>query len=299
MPAVIVTWGLGPPATALVSAPPMTAVVVRFSMSVVVMTVLLVVSGKRPRFLRSRLALPAGLLFGLNNAAFFFSVQHASIAVVSVIFALQPAVVLLCAGRFLDEVPTRWHLCWTAVAIAGTGAVVAGEDPQIGGDVLGIALAALAMLALTGYHVISRLARSRTEQPVDAVQWMADVTLVAWIALIPTWLATTSPGSLLDLTTRDLALVAFIAIVVGVVGHTLMSWIHKSMPANRSAVYLLLFNVVAVLVGWLVNDQPLTVPQVIGGAVVLVGAGAVAARPPRSASVTAVNTIVDSGPVGP
>lgn len=283
MPAVIVTWGLGPPVTALVSAPPMTAVVVRFAMSVVAMTALLAISKRGVYRFRSRLAVPAGLMFGLNNAAFFFSVQHAPIAVVSVIFAMQPAVVLICAGRLLGEVPTRWHLGWTAVAIAGTAAVVAGDDARIGGDLVGIALAALAMAALSGYHLISRMARSHAERPVDALEWMADVTLVAWVALVPTWLATTPTRSILDLDARNLALVAFIAIVVGVVGHSLMSWIHKSLPANRSAVYLLLYNLVAVVVAWRVNHQSLTAPQIIGGAVVLAAAIAVAARASRDA----------------
>jgi probable blue pigment (indigoidine) exporter len=278
MPVVILTWGLGPPATKLIAAPPMAAIIMRFGLSSVVLVGIALATGRRSWRMRSPWLAPAGVMFGLNNAAFFFAVQHASIAVVSVIFALQPALVLLIAGPILEERPGVWHVAWTIVAIGGAALVVSGEHHGVHSDLAGIALAAVAMAALSGYHVLTRLVR--TIDPVDPVDWMVGVTVIAWVALLPVAVMTTTPTEYQRMSLRDLILIAFIAVVVGVLGHTLLSWIHRGMPANRSAVYLLLFNVVAVFCGWVVNDEPLTWTQGLGIGIVLVGAIAVASRPP-------------------
>lgn len=276
LPVVIVTWGLGPPATKLIGGAPMAAVIVRFGLSSIALATLACATRRRPWRIRNRWVIPAGLAFGLNNAVFFFAVQHASIAVVSVIFALQPAVVLLAAGPILGEHPTTWHLLWTVVAICGTGLVVVGADARVSTDGVGILLASLAMVALSAYHVITKLAGSR--DPIDPLEWMTAVTAVAWLGLTPVALATTRVDDYTALDGIDLALIAFVALVVGVLGHTLMSWVHRGMPANRSAVYLMLFNVVAVVAGWLVNEQPLSPTQLLGMTVVLVSVGAITAR---------------------
>ena len=49
----------------------------------------------------------AGVLFGINLVFVFSALQHASVAVIAVIQALQPGVVLLVAGRWLGERATR------------------------------------------------------------------------------------------------------------------------------------------------------------------------------------------------
>jgi drug/metabolite transporter (DMT)-like permease len=278
LPLVVVSWGLGPPFTKLITAPPLAAVTVRFWLSVLAMLALTYGSGRHPGMRLLVRAAPTGLLFGLNNLAFFFAVQHASIAVVSVVFALQPAVVLVVAGRALGERPTSWHLAWTVVGIAGAILVIAGPSSGVHTSTLGVLLACLSMAALSAYHVINRAVRSGG--PVDPVEWMLGATLFAALGITPVALIASRPPDYGEISTADLGYIAFVAIVVGVVGHTTMSWVHKYVPAGRSALYLLSFNVVAVVVAWFVNSQPLTSIQILGGLVVLLSAGAVALRKP-------------------
>jgi drug/metabolite transporter (DMT)-like permease len=78
-----------------------------------------------------------------------------------------------------------------------------------------------------------------------------------------------------------------VAGVVGIVGHTLMSWAHRFVAAARSSLILLGMNVVAIAAAWPLHDEPVTLLQALGGVVVL---GAVAAVVSRPASVQLVPT---------
>jgi drug/metabolite transporter (DMT)-like permease len=76
-----------------------------------------------------------------------------------------------------------------------------------------------------------------------------------------------------------------VSIVVGIVGHTMMSWAHRFIPAGRSSLILLAMNVVAIVAAWPIHDEPVTWIQAAGFVVVL---GAVAAVISRPASIVVV-----------
>lgn len=275
--AVVLLWGLGPPVTKLVSAPPLVGAALRFWISVPVLW-LAVVALRRPMTRQVLLrTVVAGLLFAGNQALIFAAVQHTSVAVISVMLALQPGVVLLVAGPLLGERATAWHVLWTVVGIAGVALVVLGGDPEVTGSVLGVVLAVGTMLAFTSYYVLTRLVRSRTT--VDSLQWMAGTTLVAALAITPVAVLASDGDGLRQVGGTDWLYLAFVAIVVGVLGHTVMSWSHRYIAASRSSLVLLTMHVVAVAAAWPINGEALTWPQLVGGAVVLASVGAVVARP--------------------
>ena len=73
------------------------------------------------------------------------------------------------------------------------------------------------------------------------------------------------------------------AIAVGGVGHIMMSWSHKFIPASLSSLSLRAGHVVAIAAAWPLHDEPVTLPQVLGAV------GAVVSRP---ATVTPVEPLV-------
>jgi drug/metabolite transporter (DMT)-like permease len=77
----------------------------------------------------------------------------------------------------------------------------------------------------------------------------------------------------------DWLYLAFLAIVVGIVGHVMMSWIHRYVGASRSSLVLLLMNVVSVGAAWPINGERISLVQVLGGLVVLGAVAAVVSRP--------------------
>jgi probable blue pigment (indigoidine) exporter len=197
--------------------------------------------------------------------------------VIAVIQALQPGVVLLVAGRWLGEQATRWHVVWTVVGVGGVAVVILGGDKEVRGDPLGFVFALASMLTFTAYYLINRRVRSTTA--IDPVQWMAGVTLFAGLAITPVALVTSSVADYRQLAGMDWLYLGFIAGAVGIVGHTLMSWVHKFATASRSSLYLLAMNIVAIGVAWPMHDEPVTLLQVAGGAIVLGAVAAVITRP--------------------
>ena len=294
MAAVVVIWGLGPPVTKLISAPPLVGVSMRFWISIPLVWAITYAMGGRvtTRVLRSTAA--AGVLFGVNLAFVFAALHHASVAVLAVIATLQPGIVLLVAGRWLGEVPTRWHIGWTAVGVLGVAVAILGGDPEVRGSVLGIVFGVASMLTFTAYYLINRRARSTTA--ITPMEWMCGVTLFAGLFITPIALLTSSADDYRRLAGADWLYLLFVAVVVGIVGHTMMSWAHRFIPAARSSLFLLAMNVVAIAAAWPIHDEPVTPVQALGGVVVLGAVAAVLSRPASVRVVGVPHAVAPSAP---
>ena len=291
MAAVVVIWGLGPPVTKLISAPSLVAVSMRFWISVpLVWAVMYATGGRVTKEVLRRTAL-AGALFGVNLAFVFAALHHSSVAVLAVIQTLQPGVVLLVAGKWLGERATGWHISWTAVGVLGVVVAILGGKPEVRGDAVGIVFGVGSMLTFTAYYLLNRRARSMT--PIRPMEWMAGVTLFAGLFITPIALATSSVDDYRQVAGADWLYLLFVAVIVGIVGHTLMSWAHRFIPAARSSLILLAMNVVAIAAAWPIHDEPVTLLQAAGGVVVLLAVAAVLSRP-ASVQVVAVRP---DGPV--
>lgn len=282
MASVVVIWGLGPPVTKLISAPPLVGASVRFWLATPLIWGLMYATGRRATLATLRHTALPGALFGLNMIGVFAALQHASVAVLAVIQALQPGVVLLIAGPLLGERATRWHVAWTLVGVVGVSVVVLGGSPEVHTDAIGILLALWSLMTFTLYYLLNRRARSTTS--IDPLAWMAGVTLFAGLTITPIAVALSDASDYRQLAGVDWLYLAFVGGVVGIVGHTMMSWAHRFIAASRSSLYLLAMNVVAISAAWPLHDEPITPLQAVGGVVVL---GAVAAVLSRPASVRA------------
>ncbi|MDQ1425894.1 MAG: hypothetical protein QOD72_3392 [Acidimicrobiaceae bacterium] len=283
MALIVVIWGLGPPITKLITAPPLVSVSMRFWLSTPIVWAIAFATGRRISWHVLRKTALAGALFGVNLAFVFSALHHSSVAVLAVIQTLQPGVVLVVAGRWMGERATPWHVTWTAVGVLGVVVAIFGGNPEVRGDLIGVVFGGASMLTFTAYYLINRRVRSTTV--IDPIQWMAGVTLFACITITPIALATSSVDDYRQLAGVDWLYLAFVAGVVGIVGHTMMSWAHKFIPAARSSLFLLAMNVVAIGAAWPIHHEPVTPVQAIGGVIVL---GAVAAVISRPASVRVI-----------
>lgn len=279
---IILIWGLGPPVSKLITAPPLVIASVRFWVSVPVLFALTYLTGHRVTIQTLRHTWLAGALFGMNMVFVFIALQHASVAVLSMLMALQPGVVLIVAGRWLGERPTPWHIGWTLVGIVGVCIVVLGNSPEVDMDALGLFAGAVSLLSFTGYYLRNRVVR--TTASVHPLEWMCGSTLFSAVAVTAFALAFTRPADYRLLGGADWLHLAYVAGVVGIFSHTLMSWVHKYIPASRSSLYLLGMTLVAVAAAWPINGEPVTLQQVLGGLVVLGAVAAVVSRPAAPAS---------------
>ena len=281
MAVIILFWGLGPPVSKLITAPSVIAVLYRFWLSVPVLYLLAKFTGHQLSMDTIKRTAFAGAAFGINLVFVFLTINEAAIAVLSVIAALQPGMILLIAGRYLGERPTAWHVLWTVVGVGGTVVVVLGGGKAFEVSGLAIIYALISQLFFTFYFVETKRVRSRVQ--IDSIEWMAGVTLFAALTVTPWALLTSEREDYLAVGGLDWLWLAFIIIFTGGLGHVLMAWVTKYIDASRSSLYLLSMNIVAIGAAWLIHDEPLSPLQLLGGAVVFAAVGAVVSRPSQPA----------------
>ncbi len=279
---IIIFWGLGPPVSKLITAPSVIAVLYRFWLSVPVLYVMTLATGHRLSMATIKRTVFAGAAFGINLVFVFLTINEAAIAVLSVIAALQPGMILLVAGRFLGEKATPWHILWTVVGVGGTVVVVLGGGRSFEVTGLAIIYSVVSQLFFTFYFVETKRVRSRYQ--IDSIEWMAGVTLFAALTVTPWALISSDRSDYFAVNGLDWVWLAFIIIFTGGLGHVLMAWVLKYIDASRSSLYLLSMNIVAIGAAWLIHDEPLSMVQLAGGAIVFAAVGAVVSRPAEPAT---------------
>jgi drug/metabolite transporter (DMT)-like permease len=282
---VILMYGLVPPLTKLISAPALAISGTRMTLAIPIAWLLLYSSGGRISSNVLKRTLVPGIVFGLSNVLLVSALQHASVAVVAVVTAIQPGIVLIFAGRWLGERPTRWHVIWTGIGVAGLAVAILGGNPAIRGDALGVLLAIGAVVTFSAYYVLNR--HIRLTSTINPVEWMAGITVFGAMSVAPVALLAYG-GDVFDQFSRRDWIYVGVLVVVSLTGHTLMSAVHKFVAAARSSLLFLGVNVVSIVAAWAIHDEPITVIQGIGCAIVL---GSVAAVVKRRGTVTVATPI--------
>lgn len=277
---VIVFWGLGPPVSKLISAPAVIAVLYRFWLSFPILALLSHLAGHPLRRSTLRRCILPGAAFGINLVFVFLALGSGTVAILSVVAAMQPGFILLVAGPLLGERPRLWHVAWTVVGIGGTALVVLGAGPALRSSLAGVAYAVASQVTFTAYFVLTKRARSGDHGTgVHPLEWMAGVSLFAALAVTPWAVLTSSAADYQAVNGIDWLWMAFIILITGIAGHVLMVWTHAYIDASRSSLYLLMMNVVAIAAAWPIHDEPLTALQLLGGLVVFGAVAAVISRP--------------------
>lgn len=277
---VVVVWGAGPVIAKLITVHPIIGAMFRFGISIPLLFAIVAFRRRRVSMATFKRAAFPGLAFGVNLIFVFATVQEATITVLAVTIAIQPALLLLLAGPMFGERPTIKHVAWTFLGIVGATGVILGAGSELRASLLGVILALLAMLMFTVYFAMTRLARSSFD--VDPVEWMAAINVWSFVATIPPGLFLIERADFNDLDGPDLFWLAVLAYLTGVFGHVLMSWVHGFIEAARSSLYLLGMNITAVGLAWPVHDEPVTLAQVAAGGVVLWAVAAVIRLPART-----------------
>jgi drug/metabolite transporter (DMT)-like permease len=279
MGVVVVVWGIGPPITKLITAPPLVGVLYRFGLSAPIMWMIMRARGGRLSWQLMRSTMLPGLSFGVNLIFVFAALQEATVSVLSVVVANQPALLLFLAGPLFGERPTRKHALLTLGGVAGAAVVILGAGDEVRASGLGIGLAVLALLTFTVYFVLTRIARTGTA--VDPIEWMTGINIWSFLAAVPPALVFMDRSDFAQVGGRDWLWIILISLFTGALGHVIMSWIHGYIEAARSSLYVLAMHVVAVSLAWPIHDEPVTIIQALGGVIVLVCVAAVIRLPAR------------------
>lgn len=235
------------------------------------MVVVLGVTRRRPTRADVVASIAGGVLFGLNLVFFFEAIKDTSIADVLVIGALQPALVLLVAGRMFGEHVNRRELGWIGVSLVGVVVFVLGSSGSPTWSLRGDLLAVASLLVWTAYFVVSKQVRRQ----VLAVEYMSTVTVVAAVVVTPVALA--SGHSLGGLRLHDwLFLLLFLA--AAQVGHVTLAWAHEHIDVTLSSMLILAQPVLSAVAALVVLGETIRPLEIVGGIVAIGSLAAVVRR---------------------
>src|SRR4029077_7866758 len=161
------------------------------------------------------LSITAGALFAIDLTLWAVGLHYTSVSSAMLFVITDPIWIALFGALFFAEKPKPLAVAGILVAVAGT-AVVAGMDIRISGSALaGDALALAAALAETWYLLIGRRVRAHVDTTRYATIVYISCAICTWLML---WSAHFSP----EVSLHDIWLAIALALVVTVMGHTLI-----------------------------------------------------------------------------
>lgn len=229
-----------------------------FGFAVIALVVL--VARRRVSFAALRASLPGALFYCADVVLFFGALKRTSVAEATFIGSLQPVLVLLVASRLFGERLTKGQLGWTVPALAGVAMVVLGGSGGQHGGTTGTVFAVGALLAWTGYWLVSKQIRSN----LSTVEYMTGLFLIASLLLTP--FAFLLDTGLVVPRGLDWLWLALLGVIPGA-GHFLFNWAHRYVPATISSLVQAAVPLVATAVAFVVLGEPLTALQVVGAVV--------------------------------
>jgi drug/metabolite transporter (DMT)-like permease len=236
---------------------------------VAVSFVAIVLARRRPTWEAFRASALGGVVLAADMVLGFTAIKHTTIADVALIAALAPvAIVLVSMWRLHERVaPREWILI--AVSFAGVIVVVIASSGLPSWSPFGDLLAAFSIVTWSAYWFFSRNVRDR----VDPIVYLGSVLLAAAIVMTPAALLTSGVPAWPS--TRDWVAIWTVAAVPGFVGQTLVIWSHRHVESWRSALITQTLPVMAVVLAWILIDEPVTLPVVVGSVVVVAATGTV------------------------
>lgn len=266
--ALIVTvllWGMSAVAIKAVSTSGLVTATYRLWFAIPPLLLTLLLPSVRRRLDRRWLAacLVGGLLFSLHQALYFVSLKLTSVTNVTIIGALQPALVLLLAGPLFGEPATGRSIFWSAIAFVGIVLVMLGSDHSRPSSIVGDAMAFVNLFAFTGYFLASKRFRER----VRVWDYVVGMTTVSGVVIAS--LAIVTQQDFGDPQPWEWATLVWLALMPGTLGHLLTNYAHAHVPAFVASMILLAVPVLAAAGAYTFVHERISPLQVAGGLVVL------------------------------
>lgn len=229
------------------------------------------------------LAVAGGVAIVLNWMLLFASYTHASVSIATVVYNLQPFILLGFGAAFFGERIARWKLGWLAVAFAGMAAIVVTRPTAsyVGSDYpFGIGLALAASLGWTVAALTAKALKGVPPQLIALVH-----TGVGAVMLAPFALAAPLPAA-----PAAWGLLATMGIVHTGLMYALMYAAVQRLPTHLQGGLSFIYPIVTILFDVLALGHALRPVQFAGMAAILLAAAGLAlgwrpgGRPSRAAS---------------
>jgi drug/metabolite transporter (DMT)-like permease len=220
----------------------------------------------RPRAHQWRVAVWAGVAFGAHQLLLFTAIRITTVVDVTLVGALAPVVTAAGARWMFAERPGRGFWGWAAVAIVGAALLAVAASSAPTGNVPGMVMALANVLAFAAFFLLSKRGRDH----LAVVPFLFGTITVAAVVVSAFVLATGAPAMQVRVT--DLALAAAVAIGPGTLGHFVMTWPLRYVPATIPPIMRLAQPFIAGALAWWLLSEPLSWRHLLAGALVVAGA---------------------------
>ncbi len=223
----------------------------------------------------TRLLVLAGLFFACDLAALHAAIVRTSVDNATLELNLAPVFVTLGAWLLFRQRVSRWFLAALLFTLCGVVLLVtpganAGSQTPLGNALLGDALLGDAFGLLAGFFYACYLLTIKSASTsVSTARIMAVNTSIAALLLAPyAWLYA---AQLWPQSAEGWLILAALAILVHVLGQSLIALGIARLSASFSSVSLLLQPVLAAIYAWSILGEAMGPLQMAGGVIVLCG----------------------------
>jgi drug/metabolite transporter (DMT)-like permease len=274
--AVYIIWGSTYLAVALVTErlPPLFTSAVRFLLAGGLMYGYARAKGIAPPTFRNwGAALLVGtLLLGVGNGTLAIAIQHIPTGVVALLIASLPLwIVLLNWVAFARKRPGPRETAGVVLGLVGMTILIGPDRLQTGGGLNWVDVVIL--LSGTISWAIGTLAAPRTPLPASQTLATAMQILAAGVVLVPASLLLEDWSVLAGhhWTFTEIGSLTYLVIFGSIVAFTCYAWLVQVAPPGLVSTYAYVNPVVALLLGALVLNEPVTGRSVLAAAIIIGG----------------------------
>jgi drug/metabolite transporter (DMT)-like permease len=278
---VYLAWGGTYPAIRVMveTVPPLLGTAARFALAALVLGVFLLARGGRRRFAMSRRQLlgvsAVGVVILGDIGLLALAEQEVPAGLAALIIASVPLWIVLL--RLADGQRPRWTtLGAVAVGLAGVALLVTPSGDTAGPPIEWLLL----LVAAAAIEAAGQFYSQRVELPADllvstTVQLIAAAAIlaVAGVALGETGEIATERFS-----TDSLLAFAYLVVPGSIVAYMAFVWLLANAPITTVSTYAYVNPVVAVLLGWALLSEPVTLTIAVGAAAVLLSVALIVRR---------------------
>ncbi|MEM5515596.1 DMT family transporter [Henriciella sp. AS95] len=237
----------------------------RYVFAIPMLLILFVAIERRLPTRVNRYVVGAGILFALDIALWHWGLTLTTVANATFIVNLGNICVGFAAWLFLKERPKPIWFLAVLVAVAGAAALSLGGESGGKTDIRGDMLALGAAFMVSGYMLLSKLARNRLGA-MDVILWLT-ITEAITAGII----VAVSGERFLPATLAGFAAPAFLAVAAQIGGQGLIIAGLGRTPAAVAGIILLIQPVIAAAISWQLFEEPLTAIQGGGAGLILLG----------------------------
>jgi drug/metabolite transporter (DMT)-like permease len=278
--------------------PPLVTAGIRHSIAGTILFVWAWARGYRPRREHWIAGLAVGALFFLvGHGSLHWAEQYVDSGMAALLIATEPMFILVLAWMAGQQRISRISALGLGVGVIGVGILMVPELSAKGSTLWGVIAVLVGSLSWAGGVVVS----AKVKLPEDALARTA-VPLVCGAPML--LIASGLTGELqathwASISMRSLLGLAYLIVFGSVIAFTAYMWLLKQCPPTLVATHTYANPVIAVLLGWLIASEPLTMRVVIAsvailGAIVLIRRGERETRrpaaPPAPAKVESLET---------